>query len=254
MSEPLASQMPAAAPSAPENPGGFFQNLVDLYFSPREAFTRIAKSPRWLLPAVAYLAIALVFTGVWLSRMEPREFMKAQIEESGRADNLSAEQREQIIEQQARFMVPFSWVGAVVFSVIWLVAVSGALLFVYRFFYAGETTFRQALAIVSWVFLATSLVVTPLMLLVMAMKEGGWNLNPGEVLQANLTLLLDKSTAAKPLWALFGSLDLVSFWQVFLLAAGFGAACRKPTSSAIWGVVVPWAIIVAIKVGWNAIF
>jgi hypothetical protein len=42
--------------------------------------------------------------------------------------------------------------------------------------------------------------------------------------------------------------------MVFLLAVGFGVACRKPTSSTIWGVGIAWALIVLCKVGWAAIF
>ncbi|NJR71586.1 MAG: nucleotide exchange factor GrpE, partial [Synechococcales cyanobacterium CRU_2_2] len=48
-----------------------------------------------------------------------------------------------------------------------------------------------SLGIVAWDFLAVGLVVTPLMLLVMHLK-GEWNVNPGDVLQANPTLLLEK--------------------------------------------------------------
>jgi hypothetical protein len=40
---------------------------------------------------------------------------------------------------------------------------------------------------------------------------------------------------------------------MFLLAVGFGVAVKKSTGSALWGVLIPWAILVAIKVGWNAI-
>ena len=57
--------------------------------------------------------------------------------------------------------------------------------------------------------------------------KGDWNIDPNNAVMANLGLLLDKSTAAKPLWALFTSLDLFSFWQIFLLACGFGVASRK---------------------------
>jgi hypothetical protein len=92
-----------------------------------------------------------------------------------------------------------------------------------------------------------------LTLVVMGLK-GDWNLNPQDVLQANLGLVLDKAETAKPLWALATSLDLFSFWMIFLLATGFAAASRKTTGSALWGVAIPWALMVAIKVGWAAVF
>ena len=243
----------APASGVPEAGGGFFQNLIDLYFSPREAFTRIVRSPRILVPLVVYALIVLGFTGVWMSKMDPTEFMKIQIEESGRADQMSSEQREQIIEQQARFMPIFGWVVGPVVIAVMLLVVAAALMFIYRFFYAGEVSFRQSLAIVIWVFLAVSVVSVPVTLAVLALK-GDWNVDPNQVVQANLGLLLDKSTAAKPLWALATSIDVFVLWMVFLLAVGFGVACRKPTSSTIWGVGVAWAIIVLCKVGWAALF
>jgi hypothetical protein len=241
------------APAAPESGGGFFQNLVDLYFSPRDAFTRIVRAPKILVPLVAYVVLVLGFTGVWMSKMDSREFMKAQIEESPRADQMSAEQKEQIVEQQARFMGVYGWVVGPVFIAIMLLVVSAALMFIYRFFYAGEVSFKQAFAIVVWVFLAVSIVSVPVTLAVLALK-GDWNIDPNQAVQANLGLLLDKSTAAKPLWALATSIDVFVLWMVFLLAVGFAVACRKSTSSAIWGVGIAWAIIVLCKVGWAAIF
>jgi hypothetical protein len=252
MSDPLAPQVAPPAPIVPE-PGGFFQNLVDVFFSPREAFTRIVRSPRFLLPLVGYVVLVLGFTGIWMQKMDAREFMKTQIEESGRADRIPAEQREAIIEQQAKWMPVFAWVMGPVGIAVTLLVVAGSLMFIYRFFYSSEATFRQAFAIVTWVFFAVSLVTTPLMLLVLQLK-GDWNVNPQEVVQANLGLLLEKSTAAKPLWALFSSIDVFSLWMVFLLAVGFGVASKKTTGSAIWGVAVPWIVIILCKVGWAAMF
>jgi len=237
----------------PESGGGFLQNLIDLYFSPREAFTRIVRSPRILVPLVVYALLVLGFTGVWMSRMDPHEFMKAQIEESPRADQMSAEQKEQIVEQQAKFMPIFGWVVGPVFITLMLLVIAGSLMFIFRFFYAGEVSFKQALAIVTWVFLAVSIISIPVTLTVLSLK-GDWNVDPNQAVQANLGLLLDKSTAAKPLWALFSSIDVFVLWMIFLLAVGFGVASRKPTSSALWGVAIPWAIIVLCKIGWAAIF
>jgi len=245
---------PQAFPaSTPESGGGFFQNLIDVWFSPREAFARILQKPRLLVALALYAALVLGFTGVWMSKMDPVEFMKVQIEESPRADQMSAEQRQAVIEQQAKFMPIFGWVVGPVFIAIMLLVIAGVLMFVFRFFYGGEVTFKQGFAIVLWVFLAVGVVSTPVMLTVLSLK-GDWNIDPNQAVQANLGLLLDKSTAAKPLWALFSSIDLFSLWMVFLLAAGFGVACRKPTASAIWGVAIPWALIVLVKVGWAALF
>jgi hypothetical protein len=252
MSEPLAP-LSSPAPVAPEAAGGFFQNLVDVFFSPREAFTRIVRTPSILLPLVGYVILVLGFTGIWMQKMDAREFMKTQIEESGRADKIPAEQREAIIEQQAKWMPVFAWVMGPVGIAVTLLVVAGALMFIFRFFYSSEVTFRQAFAIVTWIFFAVGLVSTPLILLVLQLK-GDWNVNPQEAIQANLGLLLDKSTAAKPLWALLSSIDLFSLWMIFLLAAGFGVASRKPTSSAIWGVAIPWLVIVLCKVAWSAMF
>lgn len=240
-------------PQPEEKPAGFFQNLVDMYFSPSEAFARIVRRPAWIVPAVCYLVLVLGFTAVWMNKMEPREFMKAQLEQSGQAEKMSAEQREQVIEQQVKLMPVFGWLGSIVGTVVTLVVIAAFFLFVYRFFYGGELKFGQSLAIASWVFLVVNLVAVPLMLVVLGLK-GDWNLNPQDVLQANLALLLDRSTAAKPLWALLSSIDLFSIWTVFLLATGYAAAVRKSLGSTIWGVVVPWAILVLAKVGWAAIF
>lgn len=243
----------APSPVAPEAGGGFFQNLIDLYFSPREAFARIVRAPRFLLPLVAYVAIVLGFTGIWLHKVDPTEFMKTQIEESPRADKMTAEQKQAVIETQAKMMPILGWVFGPTFIAIMLLVVSGTLMFVFRFFYGGDVTFKQAIAIVLWTFLAVGIVSTPVMLTVMTLK-GDWNLDPNQVVQANLGLLLDKSTAAKPLWALFTSIDVFVLWMVFLMAVGFGVACKKPTSSALWGVVIPWLVFVGIKVGATALF
>ena len=188
-----------------------------------------------------------------MQKMDAREFMKVQIEESGQADKIPAEQREAIIEQQAKWMPIFAWVIGPVGIAVTLLGIAVVLMLVYRFFYASEVTFRQSFAIVTWVFFAVGLVTTPLLLLVLQLK-GDWNINPQEAIQANLGLLLEKSSAAKPLWALLSSIDVFSLWMIFLLAVGFGVASRKTTGSAIWGVAVPWAIIVLVKVGWAAIF
>lgn len=226
---------------------GFFQNLSDLYFAPREAFAGVLRVPRLPAAILGWLALGLLFFGVWMSKVEPREFFKTQMEEGGQWQKMSAERRTAVLDAQTRFFPIFAWVFAAVLPIVFLMLTSAVLMFVYRFFYASEVAFSRALAIVTWSFLAVGLIATPLMLLVMGLK-GEWNVAPQEVLQANPTLLFDKSDTAKPLWTLLASLDLFSLWHVFLLAAGFGVASKRSTGSAVWGVGVCWGIVVLGKV------
>lgn len=249
MSDAPVSPLPAAAP---EGGGGFFQNLIDVYFAPGAAFGRILRAPGFWLPAALMLAVSFAFFGIWLQKMDVHAFMKTQIEEGPWADRIPPERKAEIIEQQTERFPKWGWVNVAVATPAILLVVGGVLFFVFRFFYASEVSFKQALTIVAWTFLAVGLVTQPLTLAVMALK-GDWNINPQDALQANLGLLLDPQTAAKPLLSFLGSLDLFSFWIIFLLATGFGIASRKATGSALWGVAIPWAVFVACKVAWAAL-
>jgi hypothetical protein len=252
MTEPVAPPAASPAPVQPEPAGGFFQNLVDLYFAPRTAFSRVVARPSFVLPFIGHLVLALGFTGIWLNKVDAREFMKTQLEESGRWDKIPAEQREGILERAGGQMKIFGYIGPAVATPVMLLLFAGVLMFVFRFFYASEVGFKPSLAIVAWTLFAVALVTTPLLLLVFQLK-GDWNLNPQEVLQANLGPLVEKATH-KVLYALLSSIDLFVGWMIYLLAAGFGVASGKTTSSALWGVLIPWAVIVLGKVAWAGLF
>jgi hypothetical protein len=233
---------------------GFLARFFGLYVSPGESFAEILKRPRFWAPLALMVALSVGFTAVWLPRVDPGEFVKAMLEERGQWDQIPPERRAAVLESAGGRFAPQAWMGAVLGPCVILLLTAVVLLFVFRFFYGGEVGFRQAMAVVSYTFAAVSLVTTPLTLLVLFLK-GDWNLNPQDVLQANPTLLLEKESVARPLWALLGSLDLFSFWIIGLLAIGFGLAVRRPGGSALWGVVIPWLVlIVGSKVAFTALF
>jgi hypothetical protein len=92
------------------------------------------------------------------------------------------------------------------------------------------------------------------LLLLTLFLKGDWTLNPPEALQANPTLFVERDALPKAVFAFLGSLDLFSFWTIFLLALGFGRASRTRTGPAAWGVIVPWLLVVLGKVGLAAAF
>jgi hypothetical protein len=241
--------VPEPVPSAEAASGSFFGNLVGVFIEPRTAFTSITRqASRWWLPVVGCMLLNGLFAGIWLQKVDTHQFIKTQIEESGRADKIPADRYDQVVNQQAAFMKPFAIVIGQVAPWIGVVVLGAVLLFVYRFFYSGSFSFTQSLSVVAWQAFALALVSVPLILIVLAAK-GDWNVDPATAVGANLTLLFEKGQTAKWLYSLAGSIDLFSFWSMFLLASGYGVLVRKPTSGALWGVVIPWAIWVLGKVG-----
>jgi hypothetical protein len=231
---------------------GLLSILTNLFVAPSEAFAAILKRPSVWAPLLLAMGMNAAFTAVWLQKVDPEAFMKARLDESKQTREMPAEQRAQIVEQQAKAVPIFAWVGPAFVGII-LAIVAGALVFVFRFFYAGEVTFKQGFAMTGWVFVAVSLVSLPLILLVLHLKDD-WTLDPQAVLQANPSLFVERESVPPFVYSLLGSLDLFSFWMMALLAVGFGLASRRTFGSAIWGVAAPWAIYVLGKAALSGLF
>jgi hypothetical protein len=241
----------AAAPPAAPAEDGFFSRLSGLYFSPSEAFQAIVARPMLGVALLASFLVNLAFVLIWVPKVDPYQFMRNQIEESGQAAKLTAEQVTGAVNQQAPYFKYFAY-PTPVFIMIWAVILAAILLLVFKLFYSWPVTFKQSLAIVLWTFLATQLVTGPLTLVVLALK-GDWSIDPGQALMANAAVLLDKGETSKALYSLANSLDLFSFWTMFLLSAGYAATSRRTAGSAAAGIVGLWGLYVVIKVGWAAL-
>lgn len=236
--------MAEAAPAAPEEAPspGFLSNLFGLYFGPKEAFTNIVRKPSFWAPLAIFVVLQLAFTGLWLSKMDMMEFLRNQAEASGRPFQPPP-------PQAMGFVRGMFWAIAVFVGPLFIVLFSLLYLFIFRFFYASEVTFKQCLAIGFHTAAATNLVTVPLAILVFFLK-GDWNVAPQELVQANPAAFLEKDAVAKPLWALLSSLDLFVLWPLFLSSVGFGVASKRATASAFWGVAAPWIVILVGKVLW----
>lgn len=236
-----------------QDSGSFFGNLFNLYFEPQTTFTKIFVKPRVWLAILLQTALSVGFASIWLERMDAREFMRAQMEKNPRVQQMPAEQVEQIINAQAGYVKTWGRVGPLIGPVVIDLILAGLLLFMFRFFLAVDVSFVQSLTSVAWAFAAVGLVQTPIMLAVFFLK-GDWNLDPNQIVQANPTVLLDQADLPGWVWSLLSSLDLFTFWTLFLLATGFAAAGRRELSTGFWGVGIPWAVYVLVKVAFALMF
>ena len=216
-----------SAPASPaEAAPGFFGILGNLFVAPSEAFAAILKRPVFVGAPPPGHGHERGLLGAWLQRVDGEAFMKARFAESprtarhaGRRPSASHRGPGEDAAGCSRGSVPCSWPSSPC-------VIAGALVFIFRFFFAGEVTFRQGFSMTSWVFVATGLVTIPLLYLTLHLKDD-WTLDPQSVLQANPSLFVEKGQVGAFLFSLLGSLDLFSFWGIALLAMGFGLASRE---------------------------
>jgi hypothetical protein len=197
-----------------------------------------------------FTAVTTLFSVVWMSKVDPVEFMRARIEEAPRADRMTPEQKARVVESTAGVLKPRVLGGTLVVTPLIAVGVAALYLLVFRFFLADELSFRQSMAVVTWAFLPVAIVTTSLTLLTLALK-GDWSIDPSHALQANLALALDRESTPRPLYTLASSVDLFTFWQLWLLSLGYAAATRRKLSSAAWAVIALWVVWVIVKVGFT---
>jgi hypothetical protein len=198
------------------------------------------------------VGVTLLFTVVWMTRVDPAEFMRARIEESPRAERMTSEQKARVVETQARFFKPLALGSSLIGAPLVAVAVAALYLLVFRFFLGTELSFRQSMTVVAWTLFPVAIVTTSLTLLTIALK-GDWSIDPSHALQANLALALDRESTPRALYTLATSLDLFTFWQLWLLSLGYAAATGRKFSSAAWAVLALWAVWVVVKVGFAAV-
>lgn len=239
----MSDEQPGAGSgtAAPEN-ASFASALLDVYLAPREGFAQLLRLRSFWLPLGLLIALNVAFTAWWVPKADVRGMVRAQLEEQGMWDRFDAEQRGRILDQQEAGFRYIAWPGAVLGSPIVVLVLSGFFLFVYRFFYGSDVVFRDCLVVTSCTFFAVGLLHSPAVVATMLLKDD-WTLNPQQALQASPAVLFEPGALPPWLGTLFAGLDLFLLWTLFLLAAGFGVASKRSTTSAAWGVLVPYALI-----------
>ncbi len=223
--------------------------LGDLYLAPGEAFAELARHPR---PAPAMLGFLLVqagFMAIWLTKVDMLQFVRAQAEAAGRPGPPAG-----AFDSSA--MSTLKWitgVSGVAMSQIVLLVCAGLLLFLFNFVLGSGVRFRQCLSVVAWTALPTSLVSTTLVLLVMTLR-GEWNLSPEQVVQANLGVFAERASAGAFLHSLAGSLDVFSFWLMFLTTIGMAKVAKVSTGASAAVIVGLWLLYVLVKAALVAAF
>ncbi len=240
---------PQTAPVPQEAPLSELDRLSGVFFDPKRAFADIVARPRWWVPLLLSILMAVVFVALYSRRVGWERYLERALESNPRTEALTAEQRHRIIEQQLPLVSVLAYASAVAGTAISAVVVAAMLLLAANLMLSAQVTFRQLFAVTCYGFLP-NLLAGALGILMMYLKDPeDFDLqNPTAF---NIGAYLDPETTPKWLVSVASSVDLFSIWVLLLLAAGLSAAGRRLNFSkalaAVAGLWVVWVVLKALR-------
>jgi Yip1 domain len=242
--QPMASPMGMAPPPIPVEKSEI-SRLAGVFFSPKSTFPDIVRRPRWWVPMILIAIVSTTFIAMFTQRVGWERTVRTGIERSSRAEQMSREQREQMIALTTKVTGYVAYVSPVIAGVS-IVVIAAILMFIFNTLLGGDLKFGSMMGIVSYSFLP-NLLSGLLAIMVMYLKEPE-DFDIQHPLMFNVGSFLPDGTS-KGLVALGTSFDLFSFWVIALMAIGIHAAARKiGTVKAFIAILFPWGVIVLLRV------
>jgi hypothetical protein len=223
---------------------GQFSRIIGIFFEPKKAFADIAQRPSWIVPMVLTVLCVMAVTTTMAQHIGWERMFRQQAQTSSRLQQQTPEQREQAIALQVKFASVGAYGGALVGVPIYNLVLAAILMGIAGGIMSGGMKFKQVFAVVCYAGLP-GIISAALTVVVMFMKSPD-EYNFANPLAFNVGAFMDPTTSSKFVYSMASSIDLFSFWIIFLLATGLKATAGKKLTfgGALVAVILPWAIYV----------
>jgi hypothetical protein len=242
----------AAVPETPQHIGAFGR-IIGAIINPRPTFEDIARKPGWLLPILLLIILSLTITTVFGKRVGWRAFMEKQLAQNSRVQQMTPEQRENLINQQVKFAPIFGYAFGVIGFPIVVVIVAAIFMGIFNATSSAALDFKTSLGVVTHSYMPF-VIASLLGVLILCLKPPD-QIDLQNLVASNAGTFLS-SDAPKWLLALCTSLDIFTFWVLGLMAFAYSAVRPKKIKfgSALTWIVGLWVVFVLVKVGFAAMF
>lgn len=230
--------------------------LLQVFYAPEELFAGLGKTASWRLPFIAYILLTLVMTFANTSLVDQGSVLRAQLESSPRiAEQLGQEQIDQMAREanspaariRACIVAPIS-------SAAMALIVAGVFFGLAQIVSAG-TTYKKILAVTAYSLFAYGLVAGAAGLIVLLIMGDPSGAEMTNLVKLNPTLFMDRASVSKALYSIASSLDLLSFWMIFLLGLGISkVSAGMSLTKGLIIVIIPWVVYVLGKAGIASLF
>ncbi len=218
-------------------PMGELDRLVGVLFDPKPAFADIAQRPRPWAPLVLLSLLSIVCIVLFSQRVGWEQVVRKAIESNPKAmERIPADQREQVIQQQAKVSAIFGYVFWVVGTALFGLLLAAFYVFVFIVLAGADVRFMQSFGIVCYAMLPRGLLAILAMVLMYIKDPADFDIQHPAA--TNIGVFLDPNTMPAWVVSVASSVDIFAIWGMILLAVGYSAAARKMS----WGRAFGWVL------------
>ena len=231
-------------------------SLANIFIEPGKTFQDMRRKPRFILAGLIMIVAFSMFNVATIEKLGFENLVKNQIETSSQTQQLSSEQKEQIIEQQSAPL--FKWISYAVapIGIMIFLLIGGLLYWLGSSAFGGSARFFHGVSVWTYSSLPPTLLYVIANLLVLFLKAAeDIDISKAQrgLLQANPAMFID-GKEMPVLAALLSSFDLFAIWGWILAAIGLKFVAKISTGSA-WAIVAILALVrITATVVWAAIF
>lgn len=242
------SAPPSARPGPTTHRYGALQRLWLAFTSPGEVFADIRLKPTWVPCLVALVVLGIGVQLVVAPHIDTEATLRARL--GDRADDLSDEQIEDIVERGERFARFAPLIGVVVSPIA--LAVMAAVFFLMLKIVGSDADFAQAFSSTLHSYWPPSLVQAVLTAILIQRFDALPQQELHTVVKSHLGALLSPDA---PAWlaSAANTISVFNIWTVVLLVLGFAIVGSLPRTKAAIAALVPWGVWLLAKAGLGAL-
>ena len=218
--------------------------LVDVFFQPGKLFSSLPeRRAAWVFPLLINVILLVASTAITINLLGMDLIMRQRLAGS----SMSADQMQKALQQgTSPVAVYITYAAVLFFTPIFMLIVSGVL-FAFGMMTSRAPKFGSMLAMVNLAFFPYILITVLMTVLVIIVAPDKAALDVNNILATNVAAFVSKSQTSKGLYALYTSLDILSFMELGLMSYGFSKLTKAGLAAGLGAVGGMWILYVFCK-------
>jgi len=218
--------------------------LIDVFLQPGTLFSGLPeRRAAWVAPLLANTILLVISTAITIHVLGMDLIMRQRLASS----NMSPEQMQLAMQRAASPVTAYITYAAVAFGTPISMLIVAGILTAFGMMTSRAPKFGSMLAMVNLAFFPYFLVTALMSALVMIAAPDKTALDVSNILATNVAAFVNKSETSKGLYALFTSLDVLSFMEIAFLSFGFSKLTKAGLAAGFGAVGGMWVLYVCSK-------